>query len=387
MFDSLTAQPQDSLLKLIRLYADDTRPDKIDVGVGVYRNEAGETPVLAAVKAAEARLLAEQDSKSYLGAEGDIRFIELLAPIIFGEAQAKSLPLIGLQTPGGTGALRLAVELVARGAPSATIWLWTPTWPNHQPIVEAPGLKVRSFSASRPGSARIDMAAVEANLQHAKAGDVLLVHAACHNPSGIDPSLEEWQQLAALCGRLGLVPLIDCAYQGLGNGLDPDVAGLRLLVDACDQALVAYSCDKNFGLYRDRVGALWVKVNPEQAASVRSNLFALARTLWSMPPDHGAAVVRIILDDPRLTSQWVTELDGMRGRINAVRAALAIADMRMGYIAQQRGLFAMLPLNPRQIERLRIDHSIYMAPSGRINVAGLAMADVPRFVAALRLCL
>jgi aromatic-amino-acid transaminase len=213
---------------------------------------------------------------------------------------------------------------------------------------------------------------------------VLLVQASCHNPTGADPDLVQWGKLAEIFRSVGLVPFIDSAYQGLGNGFVEDVAGLRLLVSAVDEAIIAYSCDKNFGLYRDRVGALWIKTVPEHLDATRSNLFQLARAMWSMPPDHGAAVVRLILEDATLTAQWQEELDAMRERINDVRSALAAADPRLGFIAKQRGLFAMLPLSAEQIQTLREEHAVYLAPDGRINVAGLTMTQVPQFVAALQ---
>jgi aromatic-amino-acid transaminase len=379
---ALEAQVPDILLELIKLHSADIRPHKIDVGVGVYRDETGATPVFAAVKEAEALLLNTQYSKSYLGADGDARFVDLLTPIVFGHGTNTS-GLTGLQTPGGTGALRLAADLIARANPDATVWLWTPTWPNHPPILRDARLRMAHINGYNVRTAKLDWDAIEQGLSMAEKGDALLVQAGCHNPTGADPDLDQWRRLATLCRERKILPFIDSAYQGLGNGLDVDMTGLRMLVDSVDEAIVAYSCDKNFGLYRDRVGALWVKTDAERVFAIRSNLLELARAMWSMPPDHGAAVVRIILDDEALTAKWRLELDGMCKRINSVREHLATADPRLAYIAQQRGLFAMLPLSPEQVTALREDHAIYMVPSGRINIAGLANADVSRFVAAL----
>jgi aromatic-amino-acid transaminase len=384
MFDKLLVHPPDALLQIIKDHANDSRSHKIDVGVGVYRNEAGVTPVFAAVKAAEARLLQQQDSKSYLGADGDIGFVVLLGELIFGAAYRLHSSLGGVQTPGGTGALRLGAALLNRAKPGANVWQWTPTWPNHPPIITESRLHVRSIAAYDVLSGTLDMGAVDEALAGATAGDVLLVQASCHNPTGADPRPKQWKRIAQICTERGLIPFIDCAYQGLGDGLNEDVEGLRTLVAAVEEAVIAYSCDKNFGLYRDRVGALWVKSKVDTVAAVRSNMLELTRSLWSMPPDHGAAVVRLILKDKELKADWQQELDAMRERINSVRKALTLADSRLDFIARQRGLFAMLPLTPEQIAVLRNEHAIYMAPSGRINVAGLAVAQVPIFVGALQ---
>jgi aromatic-amino-acid transaminase len=384
MFDKLALQSPDALLQIIKDHAGDSRAHKIDVGVGVYRDEAGVTPVFGAVKAAEAWLVQQQDSKSYLGADGDTGFVALLGELIFGEAYSAHSGLGGVQTPGGTGALRLGAELLNRARPGATIWQWTPTWPNHPPIIKESGLHVQSIPAYDVPTAMLDMGAVAAALTHATAGDILLVQASCHNPTGADPNPEQWARIAQICAERGLIPFIDCAYQGLGDGLDEDVEGLRTLVAAVDEAVIAYSCDKNFGLYRDRVGALWVKSEAQTVAAVRSNMLELTRSLWSMPPDHGAAVVRLVLEDKALKAAWQQELDAMRERINSVRKAVAMTDPRLDFIARHRGLFAMLPLTADQIAALRKEHAIYMAPSGRFNVAGLALAQVPIFVDALQ---
>jgi aromatic-amino-acid transaminase len=384
MFDKLERQSPDALLQIIKDHASDSRHHKIDVGVGVYRNEAGFTPVFGAVKAAEARLVQQQDSKSYLGADGDIGFVALTGELIFGEAYNAHSGLGGVQTPGGTGALRLGAELLNRARLGTNVWQWTPTWPNHPPIMNESGLHVRSIAAYDVLSGTLDISAVEEALTRATAGDVLLVQASCHNPTGADPTPEQWKRIAQICAERGLIPFIDCAYQGLGDGLDEDVEGLRTLVAAVDEAVIAYSCDKNFGLYRDRVGALWVKSKAQTDAAVRSNMLELTRSLWSMPPDHGAAVVRLILEDKAMKADWQIELEAMRERINSVRKAVALADPRLDFIARQRGLFAMLPLTADQIATLRKEHAIYMAPSGRINVAGLTLAQVPIFIDALQ---
>jgi len=384
MFDTLERQPPDALLAVIGLHRADPRPDKIDLGVGVYRDATGATPVMRAIKAAEARLLAEQQSKGYLGAEGDQRFTDLLAPIALGAALAADHRLTGIQTPGGTGALRLAAELIARTNHAPTIWIGTPTWPNHAPIFREAGLAVRTHRYFDAARSDVDFDAFVTALGEAAAGDVVLLHGCCHNPTGTALSDGQWAELTALIAARGLVPLVDLAYQGLGSGLEEDAAGARALLATVPEALVAYSCDKNFALYRERVGALWVQAaTPAAAVPVRETMLVLARSLWSMPPDHGAAAVRLILDDPILTADWREELDGMRHRLHGLRATLGAAHPQLSFIARQQGLFALLPIDRTTVAALRADHGIYMPDSGRINIAGLNEASCARFVTAL----
>lgn len=384
LFAGLKAQAPDPLLSLIALYRNDPRPQKIDLGVGVYRDAAGETPVFGAVKAAEQVLLQTQPTKAYLGPEGDLGFLELMTPVVFGAGRGEGL--IAVQTPGGTGALRLAAELANAGTPGAKIWMGTPSWPIHAPIFRQAGLVVETFRYFDAATQRICFDEMMAALAGVAAGDMVLLHGACHNPTGADLSLAQWQEVAALLATRGAVPLVDLAYQGLGAGLDEDAAGLRLVMDACESVLVAYSCDKNFGLYRERTGALFVRAAGHQELA-RSNILQLARCAWSMPPDHGAAVARVILEDAGLTAQWRAELDAMRTRLIEVRQALAEADPRLEPLRDQHGLFALLPLSPAQVEAMREQHAVYMAGSGRINIAGLTGATVQPFVQALSACL
>jgi aromatic-amino-acid transaminase len=382
-FDRLVLQPADPLLQLIQAYRDDGRSSKLDLGVGVYRDELGATPVPAAVKAAEAQLLSTQDTKSYLGAEGDVGFLEQLTPLIFGES---AKPVIGLQTPGGTGALRLAGELASAGRNGACIWFGTPTWPNHEAVFSGAQLRIRTYRHFDPATQRLDFEAMVDALREARRGDVILLHGCCHNPTGADLSMEQWATVAGLVAQRGLTPLIDLAYQGLGLGLDEDAAGARLVFDAAEDALLTYSCDKNFGLYRERTGALFAR-SSRRAEPVRTNMLSLARSLWSMPPDHGAAVVRLILESPQLESMWRNELANMRQRLNGLRRALADTDSHFAALAQQKGLFAQLPLSPEQVRLMREQGAVYMAGSGRINIAGLTLRTIPHFVQALEACL
>jgi aromatic-amino-acid transaminase len=373
----------DALIALIGLVNADPRPDKIDVGVGVFRDGAGNTPILKVMKEAEQRLLDTQVTKAYLGSAGDKRFAELLRPIVLGE-HAADPRIVGVQTPGGCGALRLGFELIATANPTARVFLGTPSWPNHAPIIRAAGLEIREYPYYERGQGVIRFEDMIAELNGAEPGDVALLHGCCHNPTGADLSEEQWGQVTRVVADRGLTPLVDIAYQGFGRGLDEDAAGLRMILATCDEAIVAQSCDKNFSCYRDRVGCLFVKTpTPQASSTAMGHIFKIAREMWSMPPDHGAACAHIILEDPDLHARWLVELEGMRNRINAVRQRIAAADPRLGYIGRQFGMFSMLPLGPAQVLKLRADHAIYMAESGRFNVVGLSDAQVDRFTAAV----
>ncbi|MGH1560045.1 aromatic amino acid transaminase [Caulobacter segnis] len=386
VFAGLSPQAPDSLLSLIGAYRRDPRPHKIDLGVGVFRDDDGATPVLAAVKAAEQALLNTQTTKAYLGPEGDIGFLDLLKPIIFGDAVDHEV--FGVQTPGGTGAIRLACELLKAAKPDIRMFIGAPTWPNHTQILGQLGIETVTFRHYDQRAQKLGFDEMMATLETARAGDAVLLHACCHNPSGADYSLEQWAAIAELVGRKGLTPLIDLAYQGLGLGLEEDVAGMRLVLAAAQDGLLAYSCDKNFGLYRERVGALYTLTRDAATLDLAaSNIRALARTNWSMPPDHGAAVVRVILESEPLTMLWRSELKTMRERVADLRQRLAKAVPALAPLATQHGLFALLPLSPEQVARLREDHAIYMAGSGRINLAGLTVSNLDTFARALNACL
>ena len=387
MLDKLSAQAPDALLALIKMHAADPREDKIDLGVGVYRTNEGGTPVFRAIKQAEQRLLDTQDSKSYLGPEGDSGFVKALMPYIFGKDSALGDRVEGMQTPGGTGAVRLAVSLAAK-AGVKRIHLGMPSWPNHAQILEDVGVETVAFDhAKADGTADID--AVLGAIRGAGEADAVLLHGCCHNPTGIDYTAEEWTAIAEAFADTGVLPILDIAYQGLGQGMEEDVEGVRTVLAKVPEALVAYSCDKNFGLYRDRVGAFYmIAREADQVSAIASNANALARANWSMPPDHGGASVRILLEDEGMTRVWLEELDEMRTRMRRVRARLAAADneapgLGLAALADQNGLFAMLPLSKDQIASLREDHAIYMAGSGRINVAGLHGGNTEKFIAAL----
>jgi aromatic-amino-acid transaminase len=373
----------DSLIALIGMVNADPRPDKIDVGVGVFRDGAGNTPILKVMKEAEQRLLDTQKTKAYLGSSGDKRFAELLRPIVLGP-HASDDRIIGLQTPGGCGALRLGFELLAAANPEARVFLGSPTWPNHPPIVRAVGLEAVEYAYYERGQAIIRFEDMIAALQSGEPGDIALLHGCCHNPTGADLSEDQWREVVRLVSERGLTPLIDIAYQGFGRGLDEDAFGVRAMLDACDEVIIAQSCDKNFSCYRDRVGSLWIKTaSPDATKNAMARVHQIAREMWSMPPDHGAACIHIILEDEELRDRWLVELAAMRDRINSVRQRIAAADPRIAYIGRQFGMFSMLPLSKEQVLKLRADEAIYMAESGRFNVVGMGDAQLDRFIAAV----
>lgn len=390
MFETLEARPADALLGLIRLFAEDERPFKLDLGVGVYRDEEGRTPVFAAVKAAERRLLEEQETKAYLGPSGDVRFLDLLGALVFGDAWAALAGrTASIQTPGGSGALRIGAELLRDVVPGRRIWVGLPTWPNHVPIFREAGLEVKTFPFFDVASQALQFDQLMAALETAERGDAVLLHGCCHNPTGADLSPAQWQAVAEVMEARGLLPFVDLAYHGLGDGLEADLYGIRLLAGRLGGVLAAVSCSKNFGLYRDRIGALYVLTgDSDRAAVVASHLASHARTAYSMPPDHGAAVVRIILDDAELARSWRNELDAVQKRISAIRAGLAAhgqaGPVDLAVVGRQKGMFSTLPLSREQVHTLRRERAVYMADSGRINVAGLRLADIDAFVEALR---
>ena len=392
MLCNLAQQPADALLALIKLHNDDPRGDKIDLGVGVYRTGQGATPVFGAIKTAEQKLIDTQQSKSYLGPEGDMGFVRALMPYIFGTDDARTSAILGagriegMQAPGGTGAVRLAVALAKRSGVTRII-MGLPSWPNHAQILGDLAVELVSFKHAG-ADGKVDMDALRGAIAAARQGDAIMLHGCCHNPTGIDYSNEQWDEIAALIAAKGLLPILDLAYQGLGAGMEEDAYGVRKVLGAVPEALVAYSCDKNFGMYRDRVGAIYVMAQDTAALGrVLSNGYALARAAWSMPPDHGAAAVRLILEDPALTALWLDELDTMRARMRQVRAQLAEAGQAgaidLTPLGHQHGLFSVLPLSSEQILRLRSDHGIYMAGSGRVNIAGLTAGNIDKFIADL----
>lgn len=385
----LRQQPEDQILKLMRLFAEDPRPAKIDLGVGVYRNAQGQTPVMRAVKTAERQLWESQQTKSYTGLAGDPGFHDAMSGLVLGDSVDRAR-IAAAASVGGTGALHTALELIRAANPEARIWLPDPTWPNHAPIADHLGLARRSYRYFDASTGAADPAAMLGDLSATGAGDVVLLHGCCHNPTGADLALPDWQALAALLARTGATPLVDLAYLGFGDGIEADAAGTRLLAAALPEVLIAASCSKNFGLYRERAGIL-LTVTPDAAACARAqqNLAALNRMNFSFPPDHGARLVSMILEDPALRAEWLGELDEMRGGIAALRQQLAAAlrqrsgSDRFGFLAENRGMFSRLGASPEQVETLRRDHGIYMVGDSRMNIAGLTPQDVPRLAEAI----
>ena len=377
MFETLQPAPADKILALIGLYRNDPRPGKVDLGVGVYKDIDGRTPVMRAVREAEKRLLASQDTKTYLGLAGDTGFNAAMIKLAFGE-KADHSRIRAAQAPGGSGALRLVAELLQRTRAGATVWLSDPTWPNHPPVMRAAGLQVCDYPYFDAASGSVRFDEMLAALKTANSGDVVLLHGCCHNPTGANLDAAQWAKVADVLLERGLLPFVDIAYQGFGEGLDADAAGLRLLADRVPEMVVASSCSKNFAVYRDRVGAAMIMAKDGAQADVAmSQMLAAARALYSMPPDHGAAAVRMVLEDAGLRKDWETELEEMRLRMLGLRVAFAEAlrrqsnSDRFDFVASHRGMFSRLGLTEAQVERLRTEHAVYMVGDSRINVAGL----------------
>lgn len=383
MIDNLAPKPADPLLKIMKMFSDDPRTDKIDLGVGVYRDENGETPIMAAVKEAEKRLFAEQRTKTYVGQQGDAEFLRLMGELAFSEAVRD---LVSIQAVGGTGALRLGFDFL-RAAGAQRVLLPSPSWPNHPGLIAAAGLQQVDVKFFDVATQRIEIDALVEAIGQLSPGDAVLLQGCCHNPLGADFDAGQWETLAKACADARVVAFVDVAYLGFGDGLERDAHGVRHILANVPNVVVALSAAKSFGIYRERVGALYVKAAAGARAAVQSNLFALARTNYSMPPDHGAACVRTVLADSSLRAMWAEELEGIRHHMLKTRAALAASRVNalpMQLIAKQKGMFSTLPLTPAQVETLRNEHGIYMTDSARINVAGLPESDIPRFLEALR---
>ncbi|GAC1030823.1 aspartate/tyrosine/aromatic aminotransferase [Pseudomonas sp. No.21] len=371
--------PGDPILGLIEAHRADPNPAKIDLGVGVYKDSQGLTPIPRAVKLAEQRLVEVQRTKTYIGGHGDAAFGRLLGELVLG---AGSPLLTGqragvTQAPGGTGALRLAAEFIARCLPGRGIWVSDPTWPIHETLFAASGLAVHHYPYVGADN-RLDLEAMLAALEQVPEGDVVLLHACCHNPTGFDLGRHDWQRVLEIVRARRLLPLLDFAYQGFGDGLEQDAWAVRLFAESLPEVLITSSCSKNFGLYCERTGALVVcAASPDQLIDVRSQLAFIARNLWSTPPDHGAAVVATILGDAELKAVWLEELDAMRRRVAELRAGLVEAlaphglAERFAHIARQRGMFSYTGLSAEQVARLRSESSVYMVSSGRANIAGV----------------
>ncbi|TKJ64810.1 aromatic amino acid aminotransferase [Pseudomonas sp. CFBP13508] len=378
-FDAIGRVPGDPILGLMEAYAQDANPRKFDLGVGVYKDAQGLTPIPEAVKIAEARLVESQDTKTYIGGHGNPLFGKVINELVLGaDSQLIAEQRAGAtQTPGGTGALRLAADFIAQCLPGKGVWLSNPTWPIHETIFAAAKVKVSHYPYVGSDN-RLDVEAMLAVLKEVPKGDVVLLHACCHNPTGFDLSHDDWKRVLEVVRSRDLLPLIDFAYQGFGDGLEQDAWSTRLFAAEVPELLITSSCSKNFGLYRDRTGALIVcATSADKLIDIRSQLANIARNLWSTPPDHGAAVVATILADPELKARWADEVEAMRLRIAQLRSGLVEAlephglRERFAHIGVQRGMFSYTGLSPEQVKSLRERHSVYMVSSGRANVAGI----------------
>jgi len=383
MLEALKAQPQDKILQLIQMFKDDPRGDKIDLGVGVYKDATGLTPVMRAIKAAEKQVWDSQITKTYTALTGEPGYNAAMRELILNGVVAADR-LSSIATPGGTGAVRLAVDLAKMANPGATVWVSKPTWGNHISIIKFVGLPVAEYRYFDAVAGAVDFAAVMADLAQVKAGDVVLLHGCCHNPTGANLTLDQWAEVIALLQAKQALPMVDLAYQGFGDGLDEDAAPTRLIAQSFPELLIAASCSKNFGVYRDRVGILIaVSADAEQAKITQGNLNFLNRQTYSFPPDHGARTVMTVLQDAALTADWKAELEDTRNGMLGLRAQLAeelrkaTNSDRFDFVARHRGMFSLLGLTEAQVTRLREEFGIYMVSDSRINIAGLNAATVP----------
>lgn len=390
MFDALKPQPQDKILALIAMYKDDPRTEKIDLGVGVYKDATGLTPVMRAVKAAEKQLWETEKTKAYTGLAGDPAFNAAMLDLILGPGFADRAASVA--TPGGTGAIRQAFELFRMAAPGKRIWMSNPTWPNHPSIARYLGIETAEYAWLDPQTGGISFDNLMENLHHARSGEMVLLHGCCHNPTGANLSMGQWDTVVGLIVQRGLIPLVDLAYQGFGDGLAADALATRMVAARCPEVLIAASCSKNFGIYRERTGILIALGDPGGRTVVQGNLAFLNRQNFSFPPDHGARLVTMILSDPALRADWEAELEDVRLNMLALRQSLADAlrqltnSDRFDFIARHRGMFSRLGLTEAQVERLRVEHGVYMVSDSRINIAGLNAETVPVLARAVVAC-
>ncbi|MBT1445921.1 aspartate/tyrosine/aromatic aminotransferase [Shewanella sp. JM162201] len=392
IFSQVVPAPADPILGLTDTFKADPRTDKVNLGVGIYKDEAGQTPVLKSVKKAETILLDEEKTKNYLGIEGVTLYNSVVQALLFGDKHPvlDAGRAVTAQAPGGTGALRIAAEFVVRNTPSRVIWISNPTWANHQNIFETAGLSVKEYAYYDAAAQDIDFDAMLASLAGAASGDLVLLHGCCHNPTGIDLTLEQWQKVGELCRDKGLVPLFDFAYQGFGRGIEEDAEGLRLVAGMVPELLIANSFSKNFGLYNERIGAVTlVGASADEAKVAFSQIKRTIRANYSNPPAHGAMIVSTILSRPALKAEWEAELAEMRERIAEMRTlfvdslAKAGVERDFSFISRQMGMFSFSGLDKAQVARLKDEFGVYIVGSGRISVAGMTKSNMPAICAAI----
>ena len=392
MFETLKEQPADKILALMQMFKEDPRADKIDLGVGVYKDASGHTPIMAGIKDAEKLLWEQETTKTYVALAGDPAFSDAMVSLVLGDAVARS-KVAAVATPGGTGAVRQAFELAKMANPDARVFVSDPTWPNHLSILkhlDIPVVNYRYFDGETRG---VDFDGMMSDLADAKAGDVILLHGCCHNPTGANLNLTQWVEVVALLQKTGATPMIDIAYQGFGDGLDEDAAATHLVASSVPETIIAASCSKNFGIYRERTGLLMLVSQDGGAHKMNQGTLAyLNRQNYSFPPDHGARLVTMVLTDPALRSSWTKELEDVRLSMLGLRQSLAdelqrlSGSNRFGFLAQHRGMFSRLGTSPDKVELLRQRHGIYMVGDSRLNIAGLNAKSIPILAAAIVDC-
>ena len=383
MFETLKPQPADKILALVQKFKEDPRPQKIDLGVGVYKNAEGVTPVMRAVKAAEHQLWQDETTKSYVGLTGDPAFSDGMIQMVLGDAVPRGA-VAAAATPGGTGAVRQAFELARLANPDVRVFVSNPTWPNHVSMLRYLGIEMVPYRYFDEATCGVDFEGMTADLAQAKAGDVVLLHGCCHNPTGANLNTAQWQSVVDLLAKSGATPMIDIAYQGFGDGLEEDAAATQLIAASLPETIIAASCSKNFGIYRERTGLLMaISQDVSKQLVTQGTLAYLNRQNFSFPPDHGARLVTIVLNDPALCADWKAELEQVRLGMLDLRQNLATelqsraGSDRFSFLAQHRGMFSRLGTTPDMVERLRVEHAIYMVGDSRMNIAGLNATSVP----------
>ncbi len=383
MFETLKEQPADKILMLMQAYKEDPRTQKVDLGVGVYKDASGNTPVMRAIKAAEKQLWESETTKSYTGLAGDPAFADALGKLVLGDA-VPAENVAAAATPGGTGAVRQAFDMIKMANPKARVFVSDPTWPNHLSILKHMGLQIVPYRYFDAETRSVDFVGMIADLQQVLPGDVVLLHGCCHNPTGANLNISQWKAVTELLLEKQGTPMIDIAYQGFGDGLEEDAAGVRLVASSVPECLIAASCSKNFGIYRERTGLLMAVSSDASAKKLnQGTLNYLNRQNYSFPPDHGARLVTMVLNDPDLRADWAAELEEVRLSMLGLREQLASELQRLsgsdrfGFIAQHRGMFSRLGATPEQVETMRRDHGIYMVGDSRLNIAGLNKTTVP----------
>ena len=392
MFNSLQQQPADKILALMQVYKEDPRENKIDLGVGVYKDASGQTPIMQSIKQAEHMLWETQDTKSYVGLTGTPEFSETMADLVLGDKFDKNLTA-SAATPGGTGAVRQAFELGKMANPNLRVFVSDPTWPNHLSILKYLGIPVEPYRYFDAKTRAVDFSSMMTDLENAKEGDLILLHGCCHNPTGANLKAPEWDAVIELLLKSGATPMIDIAYQGFGDGLEEDASGVRKLVNSVPETIIAASCSKNFGIYRERTGLLIVVSHDKDARDLnQSTLAFLNRQNFSFPPDHGARLVTMVLSDEELKRSWMEELEAVRTSMLSLRTQLATeleklsGSNRFGFLADHRGMFSRLGASLEQVNELRENHAVYMVGDSRLNIAGLNSKTVPVLAKAIVDC-